>query len=53
MFSGQFYEGAQINENEVNMPSLLGFPSSGIWNLLVYVNDELSGNIVVEVVPKN
>jgi hypothetical protein len=52
LFSGEFYEGAQINENEVNMPSNLKFPSSGVWNVLIYINDELSGNIVVEVVPK-
>lgn len=52
MFSGEFYKGAQINENEVNMPSHLKFPSSGVWNLLVYINDELSGNIVVEAIPK-
>lgn len=52
VFSGEFNEGAQINENEVNMPSNLKLPSSGVWNLLVYINDELSGNIVVEVIPK-
>ncbi|MFD2922188.1 hypothetical protein [Halobacillus naozhouensis] len=50
VFSGEFYEGAQINEDEVNMPSNLRFPTAGVWNLLVYINDELSGNIVVEVV---
>jgi hypothetical protein len=52
LFSGEFYEGAQLNENEVNMPSNLKFPSAGVWNVLIYINDELSGNIVVEVVPK-
>ncbi|MFD2923924.1 hypothetical protein [Halobacillus naozhouensis] len=52
VFSGKFYEGAQINENEVNMPSYLMLPSPGVWNLLAYINDELSGNIVVEVIPK-
>jgi hypothetical protein len=52
LFSGEFYEGAQINENEVNMPSNLKLPSSGVWNILIYINDELYGNIVVEVVPK-
>lgn len=51
MYSGQFNEGAQINENEVNMPSTLKFPSSGVWNVLVYIDDTLSGNLVVKVVP--
>jgi hypothetical protein len=50
IFEGEFYKAAQINENEVNMPSNLLFPSSGIWNLLIYINNELSGNIVVEIV---
>ncbi|RZT23634.1 hypothetical protein [Fictibacillus sp. BK138] len=52
LFSGEFYEGAQISENEVNMPSNLKFPSAGVWNVLIYINDQLSGNIVVKVVPK-
>jgi len=52
LFSGEFYERAQINENEVNMPSNLTFQSSGMWNVLVYMNDEVKGNIVVEVVPR-
>ncbi|QHE51607.1 hypothetical protein [Pontibacillus sp. HMF3514] len=52
LFRGEFYEGAQINKDEVNMPSNLTFQSSGIWNVLVYINDEVKGNIVVEVVPK-
>ncbi|MBM7553899.1 hypothetical protein [Thalassobacillus pellis] len=49
LFSGEFYEGAQINEKEVNMPSSLKFPDSGIWNVLVFIHDELSGNVVVQV----
>jgi len=53
LFSGEFYEGAQINEDEVNMPSNLKFPSSGMWNVLIYSNDEVKGNIVVEVVPRD
>jgi hypothetical protein len=52
LHTGEFFEGAQINEKEVNMPSGLRFPSSGVWNLLVYINDDLYGNVVVEVVPK-
>jgi hypothetical protein len=52
LFSGEFYEGAQISEDEVNMPSNLKFPSAGVWNVLIYINDQLSGNFVVEVVPK-
>jgi hypothetical protein len=52
LFLGEFYEGAQINGYEVNMPSNLKFPSSGVWNVLIYINDVLSGNIVVEVIPK-
>ncbi|WP_079527873.1 hypothetical protein [Halobacillus hunanensis] len=51
VFSGKFYEGAQIKEKEVNMPSHLKLPSAGVWNLLVYINDELSGNVVVDVLP--
>ncbi|MCC2252345.1 MAG: hypothetical protein ACQEWU_19920 [Bacillota bacterium] len=50
VFSGEFYSGAQINKNEVNMPSNLLFPSPGVWNVLIFIDDELTGNIVVEVV---
>jgi hypothetical protein len=50
VFEGEFYVGAQINKDEVNMPSNLKFPSSGVWNVLIFINDKLSGNIVVNVI---
>lgn len=49
---GEFKEESQVNENEVNMPSNLMFPSSGVWNVLIFIEDEPFGNIVVEVIPK-
>jgi hypothetical protein len=52
VFSGEFYEDAQINANEVNMPSNLKFPSSGVWNVLILINNKLSGNFVVKIVSK-
>ncbi|KGX91906.1 hypothetical protein [Pontibacillus marinus] len=52
LFRGEFYEEAQINEDEVNMPSNLTFQSPGIWNVLVYMDGEVKGNLVVKVVPR-
>lgn len=49
VFSGTFYKDAKVSPQSVNMPSTLKFPSSGLWKVLVYIDDELYESIVVEV----
>lgn len=45
-----FYKGAEVSPDSVNMPSHLKFPSAGVWKILVYIDEELYESIVVEVV---
>ncbi|KUP06295.1 hypothetical protein Q75_09150 [Bacillus coahuilensis p1.1.43] len=49
LFSGFFYEGAEVSPGSVNMPSNITFPSKGIWRIQIYLNDVLVESIVVEV----
>lgn len=46
---GSFYKGAEVSPDSVNMPSNIKFPSAGLWKMLVYIDGELYGNVVVEV----
>ena len=41
--------GSELNGIDANTPSLMEFPTAGIWNLDAYVGEELFGNIIVEV----
>ena len=45
-----FYKSAAVSPGSVNMPSLLTFPSAGIWKVLVYIDEKLYESIVIEVV---
>jgi hypothetical protein len=45
-----FYESAEVSPDSVNMPSTLKFPSTGVWKVLVYIDEKLYENIVIEVI---
>ena len=45
-----FYKGAEVSPDSVNMPSHLKFPSAGVWKILVFIDEKLYESIVVEVV---
>ncbi|MCM3718323.1 DUF4871 domain-containing protein [Fictibacillus phosphorivorans] len=45
-----FYESAEVSPDSVNMPSHLRFPSAGVWKVLIYIDEKLYEDIVVEVV---
>ncbi|KML31216.1 hypothetical protein [Rossellomorea marisflavi] len=49
LHTGSFYEGAEAGPDTINMPSLLTFPSSGTWQVLVYADKVLKETLVVEV----
>ncbi len=41
--------GSELNGADAHTPSLMEFPTAGIWNLDAYVGEKLFGNIIVEV----
>jgi hypothetical protein len=41
--------GSKLNGVDAHTPSLMEFPTTGIWKLDAYVDEELFGNIIVEV----
>lgn len=49
LYSGMFYQGAEVSADSANMPSNLKFPSAGIWKILVYINHKFYESIVVRV----
>lgn len=49
IFSGTFYDSAEVSPDSVNMPSRLKFPTAGVWKVLLYIEGELNESIVIEV----
>ncbi len=49
VYSGTFFESAEVSPESVNMPSRLRFPSTGTWKVLVYIEEELFDTIIVKV----
>ncbi len=47
--SGTFFKSAAVSPDSVNMPSILRFPSAGVWKILVYTNEKHVESIVVNV----
>jgi hypothetical protein len=41
--------GSELNGVDAHTPSLMEFPTAGIWNLDAYVGEERFGDILVEV----
>jgi hypothetical protein len=41
--------GAELNGADAHIPSLMEFPTVGLWKLDAYIDEELFGSIVVEI----
>ncbi|MYL44281.1 hypothetical protein GLV94_01350 [Virgibacillus halodenitrificans] len=48
VYSGTFYEDAEVSSGSVNMPSKLNFPSKGRWKVFVYIDEELFDTIIIK-----